>query len=85
MSKPGALVVEGPPLAAEAPSFTVPQFIRHCARGRAGKIALVEASNGRGYTYGELDHLIGRCAAGLTALGFGLGETLVMFLPNLPD
>jgi acyl-CoA synthetase (AMP-forming)/AMP-acid ligase II len=48
-------------------------------------MALVEASSGRAYTYGELDHLIGRCAAGLTALGFGLGETLVMFLPNLPE
>ena len=85
MSKLGALVVEGPPLAAEIPSLTLPQFVRHRVRGHAEKMALVEASSGRAYTYGELDHLIGRCAAGLTALGFGLGETLVMFLPNLPE
>jgi acyl-CoA synthetase (AMP-forming)/AMP-acid ligase II len=75
----------GRPLAPEVPSITVPQLIRHRARERADKVALVEAASGRRYTYGELDHLIGRFAAGLAALGFRPGERLVMFMPNLPE
>ena len=85
MSKTEALLVEGQPLAAVIPSNTVPQLIRQRARERADKTALVEAASGRSYTYGALDHLIGRLAAGLTAQGFKSGDTLIMFMPNLPE
>lgn len=78
-------IVEGPELVGTVPSLTVPQFIRERARQRPDAVALCEAVGGRGYTYGELDHLIGRFAAGLAAQGFGPGDTLVMFLPNLPE
>ena len=77
--------IAGRPLALEVPSITVPQLIRYHARKRTDKVALVEAASGRRYTYGELDHLIGRFAAGLAALGFRPGERLVMFMPNLPE
>ena len=85
MSKAEELVIEGQPLAAEVPSVTVPQLIRQRARERAGKTALVEAASGRSYTYGALDHLIGRFAAGLAAQGLEPGDTLIMFMPNLPE
>jgi len=85
MSKAEALVFSGRPLALEVPSVTVPQFFRQRARTRTGKMALVEAATGRGYTYGEIDYLIGRFAAGLAALGFRPGDRLIIFLPNLPE
>jgi acyl-CoA synthetase (AMP-forming)/AMP-acid ligase II len=85
MSKPGAAVIQGPPLAAEIPSLILPQLIRQQARKRPAKTALVEAASGRNYTYGALDHLIGRFAAGLAAEGFKPGDTLIMFMPNLPE
>jgi acyl-CoA synthetase (AMP-forming)/AMP-acid ligase II len=85
MSKSGAALIQGPPLAAKIPFIDVPQLIRQRAREHGTKTALIEAASGRSYTYGELDHLIGRFAAGLAAEGFGPGDTLIMFLPNLPE
>jgi acyl-CoA synthetase (AMP-forming)/AMP-acid ligase II len=78
-------IIEGPPLAGAIPSTSVPQFIREHARRRPGAVALIEAASGREVTYGALDHLIGRFAAGLAARGFGPGDTLLMFAPNAPE
>jgi acyl-CoA synthetase (AMP-forming)/AMP-acid ligase II len=77
-------IVEGPALK-DVPLVTVPEFVRERARAHPDKAALVEASSGRSYTYGELDRLVGRCAAGLAAYGFKPGDTLLMFAPNLPE
>jgi acyl-CoA synthetase (AMP-forming)/AMP-acid ligase II len=77
--------IQGPPLAAKIPLTTVPQLIRQRAREHPAKTALIEAASGRNYTYGTLDHSIGRFAAGLAANGFRPGDTLIMFLPNLPE
>ena len=77
-------IIEGPPLS-EVPATTVPVFIRERARRNPDKKALVEASTGRSFTYGELDRLVGRCAAGLVANGFKAGDTLLMFAPNMPE
>jgi acyl-CoA synthetase (AMP-forming)/AMP-acid ligase II len=85
MSKVQSLIIEGMPLAEEIPAVTVPQFIRQRARELADKTALVEAASGRRYSYGALDQSIGRFAAGLAAHGLLPGDTLVMFMPNLPE
>lgn len=78
-------IVHGPALQAEIPAITLPEYIRRKAREVAGEVALVDAASGRSYTYGQLDHLIGRFAAGLTRQGFRPGDTLLMFAPNLPE
>ena len=78
-------ILHGPSLANEIPSVTLPEFIRGHARQRPNAVALVDAASGRNYTYGALDHLIGRFAAGLVAQGFKPGDTLLMFAPNLPE
>ena len=85
MPKAVAKMVQGPPLAAKIPFVTLPQLIRQRARDRSTKIAVIEAASGKSYTYGLLDRLIGRFAAGLAAQGFAAGDTLVIFLPNLPE
>jgi acyl-CoA synthetase (AMP-forming)/AMP-acid ligase II len=63
----------------------VPQLIRRRTRECPTKTALIEAASGRSYSYGKLDYLIGRFAAGLAGQGLRPGDTLVMFLPNLPE
>ena len=78
-------ILHGPSLANEIPSVTLPEFIRGHARQRPNAVALVDAASGRNYTYGALDHLLGRFAAGLVAQGFKPGDTLLMFAPNLPE
>ena len=78
-------ILHGPALAREIPSITLPAFIRGHARERPNAIALVDAATGRNYTYGALDHLIGRFAAGLAAQGFKPRDTLLMFAPNSPE
>ena len=78
-------IIEGPKLAAAIPAVTVPQLVRDQARRNPEVPALIDGSSGRTYTYGELDHTIGRFAAGLAANGFKPGDTLLMFAPNLPE
>jgi acyl-CoA synthetase (AMP-forming)/AMP-acid ligase II len=78
-------IFRGPTLSYAIPSVTLPTFIRGHARQRPNAVALVDAASGRNYTYGALDHLIGRFAAGLAAQGFRPGDTLLMFAPNLPE
>lgn len=78
-------IVHGPALEADIPGVTLPEYIRSKARQVASDVALVDAASGRSYTYGQLDHLIGRFAAGLARQGFRPGDTLLMFAPNLPE
>jgi acyl-CoA synthetase (AMP-forming)/AMP-acid ligase II len=85
MSDIRSTIIEGAPLAADIPPVTVPQLIRGHARAQADRIAVIDAPSGTPYTYGELEHLIGRCSAGLVALGFDTGDTLLLFMPNRPE
>ena len=78
-------IIEGPALDAPIPRVGLPQFIRERARRHPQAVALVDAASGRDYSYGALDQLIGRCAAGLAAQGFKPGDVLLMFAPNLPE
>jgi acyl-CoA synthetase (AMP-forming)/AMP-acid ligase II len=78
-------LARGQPLLTKVPSVTVPQLIRQRARELAGKTALIEATSGRSYSYGDLDHLIGRFATGIVSLGLRPGDTVIMFMPNLPE
>ncbi len=73
------------PMLRDVPLRTVSDFIRERARGRPGDTALIDAVTDARCTYGALDHLIGRCAAGLAANGFAPGDTLVIVAPNSPE
>lgn len=80
-----AAIVEGPPLSAPVPALTLPRWLRVRARQRPDAVALIDGVSGSRYTYGALDHLIGRCAAGLARLGFRPGDVLLMLAPNAPE
>jgi acyl-CoA synthetase (AMP-forming)/AMP-acid ligase II len=79
------MIVEGEALAGRVPPLTLPQLVRRNARGYGEKTAIVDAPTERRYSYAELDRLIGRFAAGLTALGFRSGDVLLLYTPNQPE
>jgi acyl-CoA synthetase (AMP-forming)/AMP-acid ligase II len=85
MNRPAAVVVRGAALKSEIPFITVPKFVRDRARQWPDRIAFIDGLTGRPCSYGDLDRSIGRCAAGLAALGFKPGDTLLMFAPNSPE
>ncbi len=85
MKRPAAAIVRGAALKSEIPLITVPKFIRDKARQWPERTAFIDGLTGRPCSYGDLDRSIGRCAAGLAALGFKPGDTLLMFAPNSPE
>lgn len=85
MSRTRSTVVEGEELTRRVPPLTLPQLVRRNARGYGEKIAIVDAPSERGYSYAELDRLIGRFAAGLVELGFRKGDVLLLYMPNQPE
>lgn len=64
---------------------TVPNWLRQRSRRWPDATALVEGCCGSRYSHAALDHLVGRCAAGLAARGFGPGDVLLMLAPNAPE
>lgn len=78
-------VIDSPAPPVDIPSVPLATYVRECARQRPDKLAIVDAPSGRRLNYGELDRLVGRFAAGLAEQGFGPGDTLLMFAPNLPE
>jgi len=61
---------------------------RHVEAGRAGRAALVYASergDRRVLTYGQLLHLVRRVAAGLRGLGVRRGDRVTIYMPTCPE
>ena len=85
MSVVPAPLIAGDPIDPPAPALTIPEFIRRRARAHPEAPAIVDGVTGRGLSYGELDRLIGRVAAGLGARGVREGDTVLLFSPNSPE
>ena len=58
--------------------------LRHSTR-LGDRPALIDAPSGRTITYGQLAPMVRRAAAGLAARGFGAGDVLAIYSPNLPE
>jgi acyl-CoA synthetase (AMP-forming)/AMP-acid ligase II len=69
----------------EVGGATVPAFVLQHAARLGGKPALVDGPTGRTLTYGQLAAGVERVAAGLAARGFGQGDVLALYSPNLPE
>jgi acyl-CoA synthetase (AMP-forming)/AMP-acid ligase II len=50
-----------------------------------GKTALIDGPTGRSYTYGQWAALVRRAAFGLSRRGFGKGDVMAIYSPNLPE
>src|SRR5512134_3475989 len=67
------------------PSLSLPEFLLREAAALGNKPALIDGVTGRRVTYGELADAAARTAAGLAARGFGKGDVLAIWSPNLPE
>jgi long-chain acyl-CoA synthetase len=64
-------------------NFNLAVILRETAQRSPGKPVAIQA-DGR-LSYGELDELSDRLAAGLEAIGIGPGEVVALQLPNIPQ
>ena len=69
----------------EIPDVTITELVLRRADELADQPAISDVGSGRGYSFGELSHMIRSLAGGLQARGFGPGSTLAIMAPNLPE
>ncbi|HLY48667.1 MAG TPA: AMP-binding protein [Solirubrobacteraceae bacterium] len=69
----------------EFPDRDIASFVLERAVDFGGKPALVEGASGRAISYVELERATRAFAAGLATRGVGPGETVGIFMPNLPE
>jgi acyl-CoA synthetase (AMP-forming)/AMP-acid ligase II len=78
------MIYRAPEPDVEVPAADVISFVLEHAEERSAKPALIDGASGRGLTYGELAETVRGVAAGLAARGFGRGDVLGVYMPNLP-
>jgi acyl-CoA synthetase (AMP-forming)/AMP-acid ligase II len=69
----------------EVAAVDVTSFVLEHAERRSAKPALIDGPSGRELSYGALADSVRRLASGLGARGFGKGDVLGVYLPNLPE
>ena len=79
------MIYRGPEPDVEVPNADIAAFVLARAGERADRPALIDGPTGRRLTYGELAESVARLAAGLADRGFGRGDVLAVYLPNLPE
>src|SRR3712207_1267889 len=67
------------------PGMDLSAFVLAGAGAYPDRPALIDATSGRGLSYGELRDAVERFAGGLAALGVGKGDVVAILLPNLPE
>ncbi len=67
------------------PQSDVTSYVLETAAERGDKPALVDGPSGRTITYAELAGAIKALAAGLAERGFGKGDVLAIYMPNVPE
>jgi acyl-CoA synthetase (AMP-forming)/AMP-acid ligase II len=78
-------IVRSPYPDVTVPEVSLPELVFADVGRRAGKPALVDGPSGRTITYGELAGGARLVAGGLAARGFGRGDVLAIYCPNLPE
>src|SRR5579883_648415 len=70
---------------ATIPDISYASFVLRQAERLAEKPALIDGLTGQQYTYGQLADAVRRVASSLAARGFGKGDVLALYSPNLPE
>jgi acyl-CoA synthetase (AMP-forming)/AMP-acid ligase II len=78
-------VISSPYRAPELPANDLATEVLRNADAFPDQPALVDASDGHALTYAELAAAARRTASALAARGFGPGDTLAIYSPNLPE
>src|SRR5215212_3409636 len=79
------LIFRGPWPDAEIPDVPLTSFVLERVSQFPDWPALIDAPTGRTITYQQLADGIRRTAVGLRRRGFGKGDVLAIFSPNLPE
>jgi acyl-CoA synthetase (AMP-forming)/AMP-acid ligase II len=79
------MIHRGPYEDVEIPDSDVTSFVLERAGEYGDKPALIDGPSGRTVTYNQLEQGIRALAAGLAARGFGKGDVLGVYMPNLPE
>jgi acyl-CoA synthetase (AMP-forming)/AMP-acid ligase II len=69
----------------EIRDLDVTAYVLEQAADRADRAALIDGPTGRALTYGELERGVRAFAAGLADRGFGKGDVLAVYMPNVPE
>ncbi len=80
-----ARIISSPYPDVEIPDVPLHQFVLANAGRMAEEPALIDGPSGRTLTFGQLAGGVQRVAAGLAARGFGKGDVLAIYSPNLPE
>ena len=79
------MIHRGPDLGVEIPAMDVTSFVFEHAGEHPDRPALIDGPSGRTLTYAQLISSIDAFAAGLHGRGFGAGDVLAVFMPNVPE
>ena len=69
----------------DVPSADVTAFVLERAGERGDRPALIDGPSGRELSYADLADRVASLAAGLADRGFGKGDVLGVFMPNVPE
>ncbi len=79
------MIVRSPYPDVDVPDVALHRFVLERAAELGDKAALIDGPSGRTLTYTQVAQGVDRVAAGLAARGFGKGDVLGLFMPNLPE
>ena len=80
-----AIVHESMLNSVEIPDVSITDYVLRYADEKPDAPAMIEGPSGRVVTFGELKRKIASLAGGLQAQGFGVGDTLALLAPNMPE
>jgi acyl-CoA synthetase (AMP-forming)/AMP-acid ligase II len=78
-------IVRSPHADVEVPDVALTEFVLARAVELGARPALVDGPSGRTLTYAQLAGAVKQAAGGLAARGFGKGDVLAIYSPNLPE
>jgi len=79
------MIFKGPHADVSAPKINVVDFVLGDCDAHTSKTAIIQAETGRRISYQELIQDVSHVANGLSASGFGKGDVLAIYSPNLPE
>jgi acyl-CoA synthetase (AMP-forming)/AMP-acid ligase II len=79
------MIIQSPYDDIELAEIPVAEFVLGRAADCGGKPAIIDGSDGRAVSYGELAASVRRAAAGLAARGLAAGDVLALCSPNRPE
>ncbi|EFJ16949.1 hypothetical protein SELMODRAFT_115483 [Selaginella moellendorffii] len=70
---------------ATVPELTIPQYVFQGVESYLERVAIVDTSDGREYTYRQLKRLVENSAAGMVQHGLKKGDVVLVILPNMAE